>query len=1156
MKLSNTVTKSGGVLVVLAMFVFLFLISSQNVLASTYTYNDDLNGAYSDDCNEPIVQFPGGYPYYYTCNYAFDPDFSGTVYQIDAYVLRRNPNGTPFYLYVNSAPNLWSFGTQVARSDNFINDNADDSTFVLESFYFPDGILIEDGVYYSFFVGNEDITDPSSRIAIGSGTGSTNFQYCAFPADDLGPCVSGGGFGILSKPYLVLHTDLPPPPASPHNVFSDNFDSYLNGSNLIGQGGWTGLGIINVGNAWSVSSPNSVYNPSASANHFTSPVFTGITKGYVSFPFQIISGYDGGGDTAFYDFDAIENQLLQFVYMDGQTKFKIMGTTGVSGFTTTLYAGLDFNTVYNFVLDFDTPLDQYRLSLDGGATFTPWVDMNSPASFTGFQFSRQNVNNAIVFDDFNVFDIAFGSDVPLPVCTTDCFSNVLFLPGHMGSRLYEKEGTGSTYCGFSISGSDCYGDKELWVSTNDSNHEKLSLDTNGKEIQDTNGNIINDVYTVNDTKKLDNDGDETGIVDDVFSANIYQSFLYDLKELKATDKITDYDFIPYDWRLSLEDVIANGEVDENNHLYYKDNTQDFSESFILKKLKDLQESSKTGKVTIIAHSNGGLVTKALIQKLKDTNNPLYDKIDKIIFVAVPQVGAPEAFMALLHGVKLGYGFVMSAERSRVLSENMPSVYNLLPSASYFTMPQMPFTPEPLIIFSNTPLFAEQIAEYGASIDNEQELHDYILGTDGRIKPVESDLSHPNIGNPILYNQAQSVHQTLDNWNPSPETQVIEVAGWGEETKSNIEYKEYKTFLGNNKISYKVNTTIDGDGTVVVPSALWMPVNEKTERWWVNLKEYNKRQNLNIPRDHKDILEIQSLRNLILSKVKNEPAFSNNKNYLVNNDSVLISDPTDTRFHFTLHSPLSLGITDTLGHYTGLDPVTGEVKEEIPDARYEQIGEVQFLSVPADTAYTLKLQGLDSGDFSLDIDKQLGNIITESTSFQGIPASTATKVTIDISPDIAIADVVLQLDQNGDSVTDLNLVARSGEVVLMPAPYVWNGFSQPINDIAHQAGQSLSVFKAGSTVPVKFQLKKIDDSIVQANITPVWLAPQKGSILTSSVDESVYVNTVTSGTTYKWDAESQQYVYNWSTKGLQAGYWYKIYAKLDDGNTYSVTVGLR
>ena len=92
--------------------------------------------------------------------------------------------------------------------------------------------------------------------------------------------------------------------------------------------------------------------------------------------------------------------------------------------------------------------------------------------------------------------------------------------------------------------------------------------------------------------------------------------------------------------------------------------------------------------------------------------------------------------------------------------------------------------------------------------------------------------------------------------------------------------------------------------------------------------------------------------------------------------------------------------------------------------------------------------------------------------------------------------------------------------------------------------------------MKFQIKNFGGIVVQASSSPIWLVPQKGGGVSTSVDESVYSDTGSTGTIYKWDPLSQQYIYNWSTKGLLAGYWYKVYAQLDDGKTYSVVVGLR
>lgn len=120
-------------------------------------------------------------------------------------------------------------------------------------------------------------------------------------------------------------------------------------------------------------------------------------------------------------------------------------------------------------------------------------------------------------------------------------------------------------------------------------------------------------------------------------------------------------------------------------------------------------------------------------------------------------------------------------------------------------------------------------------------------------------------------------------------------------------------------------------------------------------------------------------------------------------------------------------------------------------------------------------------------------------------------------------------------------------------YRFDGFQQPINDTAHQQGTA-SVFKAGSTILVKFQIKKADGTVVQSVTSPQWLTPQQGGLMSSAVNESVFTDAADTSSTFLWNTD--HYQYNWSTKGLQAGYWYKIFAKLDDGGIQSVIVGLR
>ena len=123
-------------------------------------------------------------------------------------------------------------------------------------------------------------------------------------------------------------------------------------------------------------------------------------------------------------------------------------------------------------------------------------------------------------------------------------------------------------------------------------------------------------------------------------------------------------------------------------------------------------------------------------------------------------------------------------------------------------------------------------------------------------------------------------------------------------------------------------------------------------------------------------------------------------------------------------------------------------------------------------------------------------------------------------------------------------------------YRWDGFRQPINDTAHQTGVATSIFKAGSTVPVKFQLKRADGTVVQANAAPVWQVPDKGGPTLAPVDESLYETSADTSTVYRWDATDEQYHYNWKTADAAKGYYHRIGVRLDDGQVYHVNIGLR
>ncbi len=121
-------------------------------------------------------------------------------------------------------------------------------------------------------------------------------------------------------------------------------------------------------------------------------------------------------------------------------------------------------------------------------------------------------------------------------------------------------------------------------------------------------------------------------------------------------------------------------------------------------------------------------------------------------------------------------------------------------------------------------------------------------------------------------------------------------------------------------------------------------------------------------------------------------------------------------------------------------------------------------------------------------------------------------------------------------------------------YRVDGFAQPINDPSLVPNATRSIFKAGSTVPVKFQVKRADGAVVHPISAPQWLAPVKGSGPSTAPNEPATFDEATPGTQFK--STNDGWHYNWKTPKSAAGFWYTVGARLDDGTVRTVVIGLR
>lgn len=133
-------------------------------------------------------------------------------------------------------------------------------------------------------------------------------------------------------------------------------------------------------------------------------------------------------------------------------------------------------------------------------------------------------------------------------------------------------------------------------------------------------------------------------------------------------------------------------------------------------------------------------------------------------------------------------------------------------------------------------------------------------------------------------------------------------------------------------------------------------------------------------------------------------------------------------------------------------------------------------------------------------------------------------------------------------------ADAGKSVIIAVLYntvAGHAFLPPIN----VPPRSQSVFKAGSTIPVKFQLFMAD------GVTPVGsaIATIRVTRFADGAADRVPVaalsNVPNAETIFRYDYDARQYIFNLSTRNWSAGV-YLITAVLDDGSQIAALVGTR
>ncbi len=553
-----------------------------------------------------------------------------------------------------------------------------------------------------------------------------------------------------------------------------------------------------------------------------------------------------------------------------------------------------------------------------------------------------------------------------------CCSSVLFLPGLEASRLYRPEsdilGIGRT-------------DNRLWEPNKNDDVRKLFLNSDGTSIDST-------VYAGLPLGKA------FGLVD------VYGSFMKFMDGLANKGIIAEWKPYGYDWRTSIDQVVLTSTVRATT-----------TES-IIAAVQEMAARSKTGKVTLVAHSNGGLVAKYLVKTL--TEKGMASLIDSVISVAVPYLGTPQAIAGLLEGDNqsiLG-GLILKQSVAKELGTNMASAYSLLPSPIYFTK-----------VFGPTIAFAS-----------------------GTSTPITTDEAQSSFisshSNALLMVLAQTLHAAIDPFVWPEAIHRWALVGWGNKTTKGIVYTSN---------GYTASTTIMGDSTVIAPSASY---NAGTTTA-LNLSDISKREGRTI--DHANILSssaVQSSIEQIITTGNQDTHAQAVEAKLAAIPGVTVGDidysAEKTFLVVSTHSPVELHVYDAWGNHTGVAPLPTDTDEDIEDGLFTYVEKnipgssvdihgddspETYISLPDNTgqSYTVNIQGTGVGEFTYMVQRVRGGEILDSATYSSLPVTplmaattTVTAQSADLSVPVGIASTSPQLniDNDGDGVADMRVDANT------------------------------------------------------------------------------------------------------------------------------------
>ncbi len=249
----------------------------------------------------------------------------------------------------------------------------------------------------------------------------------------------------------------------------------------------------------------------------------------------------------------------------------------------------------------------------------------------------------------------------------------------------------------------------------------------------------------------------TGIIDTAMDCYpVYAPIEADLKDICTNHTKAEYDVFCYDWRQNIFNSMSE----------------------LAAKLKAVGTKKSVTSITLVCHSLGGLIARLVLESniySAGPKNPWFAKINRVLFVCTPHMGAPVALSEFL-GLET-VDIVVSRKDVQLGAKTWESAYQLLPAPNY--------PGNPVILDDGAP---EDFYQHDVALE---------LGLD----PAK------------LESITKKTFSTLDFNNKPPAVQYSFIVGTSHQTDRGIDIDSYQT-----PPSFAPITNNLGDGTVPIFSA--------------------------------------------------------------------------------------------------------------------------------------------------------------------------------------------------------------------------------------------------------------------------------------------------------------------------------------------------